>query len=111
MLAPLLRARATFPTYRQLAAAHPGLGEAVRRHGGLRRWAREFSLGLSNGQEREPYGVADAVSEARRVLRQRGYLPGPNQVRAMGHPRLATYLQLNGGARQFQICHRAELFD
>lgn len=94
--------REVWPTADEfVAAGREDLRTAVKRHGGATWWAAELGVRLRPGQDRSPYGVEEALEEARELIRQLGYLPGAKKVRSLGYPRLATFMSQGGGVKPF----------
>jgi hypothetical protein len=94
--------REVWPTADEfVAAGREDLRTAVKRHGGATWWAKQLGVPLRPGQDRSPYGVEDAVEEARELIRRLGYLPGAKTVRSLGYPRLATFMSQDGGVKLF----------
>jgi hypothetical protein len=85
-----------------------GLRRAVARKGG-RAWAEKLGLELSPGQDRAPYGIEEARRDIGAVVAEVGRLPGPDTVRQLGHPRLATLIARSGGTARFCAVNRIEL--
>jgi hypothetical protein len=103
--------RKTWPTRREfVASGRTDLITAVRRHGGMRFWAKELKLKLATRQQRNPLTADEAVVEARKLIRVHGYLPGPPALRELGCRRLANFVQVAGGSRAFCVEHADELF-
>jgi hypothetical protein len=87
-----------------VSAGRIDLRDAVKRHGGAVEWARRLGKELRPGQDRTPYEESDAVADAREIVRLRGSLPSQRVIRALGYPRLASFLQHRypGGVRRFR---------
>lgn len=101
-----LTGRRDWPSFTELSAAGRGdLRAAIRDFGGAPYWAHEFGLELRPGQERSPYGEADALVDAKRCIAEHGKLQSPKTVRRLGYPRLASYLQIRGGTKRFVAKH------
>lgn len=99
--------REDWPTYTEMAAAgREDLCYALKTYGGAPYWAKMLGKRLGRGQDRTPYGEGEALTDARAIVAERGYLPGPKKLRSMGHPRLATYLAVHaGGLKRFAFQH------
>lgn len=94
--------RAAFPTMQEfVAAGRTDLRDAVKNYGGTVLWAQRLGLTLRNGQDRTPYGTAEAIAEAQRVIAEQGRLPNVTALRSNGHPRLATFISRCGGVKRF----------
>lgn len=104
--------RASFPTSREFNAAGRGdLRQAVTDIGGTAHWAEVIGLPLTAGQHREPYSFEDARADAFELLGQRALreLTNAHAIRAAGFPRLATFVQRNGGVKRFMQRLRDDL--
>lgn len=104
--------RTSFPTSREFNAAGRGdLRQAVSDIGGAAHWAEAIGLPLTAGQHREPYSFEDARADAFKLLGQHALqeLPNAHAIRAAGFPRLATYVQRNGGVKRFMQRLRDDL--
>jgi hypothetical protein len=98
--------RDTFPSRPQFEAAGRGdLWNAIRRHGGSALWAPRVGLSLREAQHRQALSAEEAVSQAKTVIAEDGYLPGSTKLRALGYPKLATYIYFAGGAKRFCFRH------
>lgn len=73
------------------------LVRAIKYGDGQAVWAERLGLERCPGQDRAPYGPADAVRDARAIVAQEGYLPGLDWIRAAGWPRLASPIKRNHG--------------
>jgi hypothetical protein len=88
-----------FPTAAQMEADGRGdLRRAIRNYGGTKHWAEKVGLSLRPGQDRAPYDTDDAVADARRLVAERGELPGMDKIRALGYPRLASFIHWRCGS-------------
>jgi hypothetical protein len=98
-----------FPTRVQLESRGlHGLRYALKREG-VGYWAERLGVGLSAGQDREPYGIEEARRDIDRVVAETGRLPGEPTLRKLGYPRLATLVAGSGGVAMFCATYRVEL--
>lgn len=95
-LAALLDGRTHWPSQRDFAnAGRSDLYYAVKRRGGVLRWSERLGVPLKAGQDRSrPYTEQDAIRDATALQAQYGFVPGPELLRELGHPRLATHIRL-----------------
>jgi hypothetical protein len=95
--------RVGFPTMQEfVAAGRTDLRDAVKNYGGTVLWAQRLGLALRHGQDRSPYGAAEAIADAQRIIAKRGRLPNVKALRSSGHPRLATFIDHQcGSVRRF----------
>jgi hypothetical protein len=102
-----LAGRDRWPTAAEFeAAGEHGLRHAVCDYGGVVHWAAVMRLPLAAGQDRQPYDLADALSDAQLVIGELGLLPNRRVLRARGHHRLATFIDLHcGGLKRFCTEH------
>jgi hypothetical protein len=90
-----------FPTGPQLAAlGRSDLRWALEQYGGLGRWAREMQMPLGPRQDRSPYGLPEAKSDAVEVIERVGVLPGFDRLKKLGKVRLGSYLQNHAASRE-----------
>lgn len=105
-LGAFLGEQRTWPSASEfVAAGREDLRNAIKRHGGAAWWARELGIELRPGQDRAPYSEADALTEAKELVEELGYLPGQRKARELGYGRLATHISRRGGAREFARRH------
>lgn len=101
-LARFLRHRKSFPSAVELErAGEHGLRYALRRLGGHVYWARRMGFPLRPGQDRRPYGDADARVEIEAIRERYGVVPNVDRLRSLGYPRLASFIMARGGVRAY----------
>lgn len=81
---------------------------AVSNFGGIACWAHRLDIRLRAGQERETYGVEDALKDAHAVHEREGFLPNTKRLRALGFNRLASFIDKEGGVARFALNHGLE---
>lgn len=93
------------PSTRELdSEGRSDLRAAITAHGGTARWARELGLELTARQVRSRRDEELLLAVARGFA-ARGYLPGANKLRELGHDGLAVLVLRAGGSRRFCAAH------
>jgi hypothetical protein len=96
-LAPLMRARASWPTQAEFKAA--GLGavySALFAHGGLALWAQKFGVEYS-ARHRRRWSQAAIEAELRALTGSSGVYPSAAEFSAAGQTTLAEAIRRHGG--------------
>lgn len=98
--------RDTWPTRQEfLAAGRSELWEALRRHGGREYWDERMPLQRRSQQYRRGLTPQEAVAQAHEVIALTGTLPSAPRLRAMGYPKLSTFVMGAGGVQRFLAAH------